>query len=122
MQVGKNGGSGEYDFLLRGKVSRDFLGKNLPNLLRPCLDIHLTGLQGTIEAPTQSQRMLVLARKRHEIFVAKHAVKDARSAPLASHTCPTADYQTPAVMASGSGQSLRTGRNVSQSVRTLSHS
>ena len=122
MKVGKSKSGGKYDFLFCCKVGGDFLRKNLPNLLRPCFAIYIPRLQGTIEAHTQSQRVLMLARKRDEIFITQHTAKGATGAPLASHTYPTADYQAPAVMASGSTQSLKTGRKVSQSVRTLSHS
>jgi len=122
MQIGKGSSGRKYDFLFRRKVGGDFQRKNLSNLLRPCFAIYLTRLQSTIQTHAQSQRVLVLARKRDEIFIAKHAAWGATAAPLASHTCPTADYQTPALMASGSTQSLKTGRKVSQSVRTLSHS
>ena len=122
MQVRKCSSDGKHDLLFRRKMCSDFQRKNLPNLLRPCFAIYIPRLQGTIEAHTQSQRVLMLARKRDEIFITQHTAKGATGAPLASHTCPTADYQAPALMASGSTQSLRTGRKVSQSVRTLSHS
>jgi hypothetical protein len=113
MKIGKRSGGRKYDFLFRRKVGCNFLRKNLPNFLRPGFAIYLSALQGTIQAHAQSQGMLVLAGKRDEIFITQHAAWGARGAPLV--------YQT-AVTASGSGQSLRTGRKVSQSVRTLSHS
>ena len=122
MKIGKGSSNREYNFLFRSKVGGDFERKNLPNLLRPCFAIYIAGLQSTIQPHAQSQGMLMLAGKWHEIFITKHAARDATGAPLASHTSPTADYQTPALMASGSTQSLKTGRKVSQSVRTLSHS
>ena len=122
MKVGKSKSGGKYDFLFCCKVGGDFLRKNLPNLLRPCFTVYIACLQGTIQPDAQSQCMLMLAGKGDEIFVTKHAARGATGAPIGSHTYPTADYQTPALMASGSTQSLTTGRKVSQSVRTLSHS
>src|SRR5882724_644697 len=122
MKIGIGSSGRKYSFLFRRKVGGDFQRKNLPNFLRPCLVIYITRQQSTIQTHTQSQRVLMLARKRHEIFITKHAARGATDAPLASHTYPAADHQTSAIMASGSTQSLNTGRKVSQSVRTLSHS
>ena len=81
MKVWKSSGDRKYDFLFRGKVGGDFQRKNLPNFFGPCFAIHVAGLQGTIQPHAQSQCMLMLAGKRDEIFIAKHAARGGQVRP-----------------------------------------
>ena len=72
LQFGMLRGYGKYFFFLGGKVESDFLFKDLLNLCLPRLDIDLSGLDGTVQAYTKRQAMLVLVRQRNKIFVAEH--------------------------------------------------
>jgi hypothetical protein len=146
LQFGMSRGYGKYFFFFGGKVERDFLFKDLLNLCLPRLHIDLSGLNGTVQAYTQRQAMLVLVGQRNEVFVAKHgylfssfilclfssgsgqSATGAAPAQVTLVTIPSQllmletqeSIQTLAVTACAA--SFTAGLRVSQSVRTLSHS
>jgi hypothetical protein len=116
----------------------DFLFEHLLYLRLPRFHIDFSGLNGSVQAHTQRQAVLVLVRKRNQVFVAKHlylfSSGSGQSAIVAAPALVTLVTIPPQLLMLEMPESIQTlaltacaasfaaGRNVSQSVRTLSHS
>src|SRR5207244_7391954 len=111
--------------LLRVEVRPNLLLKKLLDLRLPSFGIDLARLDRPIQTHTQRQRVLVLARQRNQVLIAKHGkrVRKSTDADRCSSDHRSADHWTAQSSAAGASSfSKSAARSVSQSVRTRSHS
>jgi hypothetical protein len=108
LQFGKPCRSRKQFLLFRRKVNSNFTFEQLLDFSLPRIQINLSALHSPIEPHAQRQRMLMLARKRDEVFIAQHVaiitdegfrrastVKDARAYIVLSRRSPPASHSRP---------------------------
>jgi hypothetical protein len=72
LQLGIAFGCWKYFLLFGDEVDDDFLFHDLLDFGLPGFGVNFPSLQSSIQTHAQCERMLVLVRKRDQVFVTKH--------------------------------------------------